>query len=105
MTNELVTISFDKVIQTRAYTAVILKSDTLRFAIFSEPSVGHFLQMHLTNEARTRPLSHDLMSMIFKAFSIEVKQVIITDVQDNIFFSKLFLEGRKPKHQSSYLIP
>lgn len=95
MTNGLVKIAFDKIIQTRAYTAVILKENEHKFAIFSEPYVGQFLQMHLSNIARKRPLSHDLMTMVFNAFAITIKQIIITDVQDTVFFAKLFLEMKK----------
>ena len=95
MTTELIQLTFDKIIQTHAYTAVILKEKDVKFAIFSEPHVGHFLQMHLGNEARPRPLSHDLISMIFKSFSIKVKQVVISDFQETVFFSKLFLEQEK----------
>lgn len=95
MTSEFVQISFDKIIQTRAYTAVILKEKEIKFAIFSDPSVGRFLQMHLGEEARPRPLSHDLMSMVFQALSIKVKQVVISDFQETVFFAKLFLEQEK----------
>ena len=95
MTNGFIKISFDKIIQTRAYTAIVLKGEDIKFAIFAEPYVGQFLQMHLTQEARKRPLSHDLFSMIFQSFSIEVKQVVISEVQDTIFIAKLFLEMHK----------
>lgn len=95
MTTEFVQVSFDKIIQTRTYTAVILKDKSVKFAIFFEPNVGNFLQKHLSREPRTRPLSYDLISMIFQALTIKVKQVVISDFQETVFFAKLFLEQRK----------
>ena len=92
MTENLLKVTFDKVIQTRGYTAIVLKCDKTKFAIFTEASTGHFLQMYLGNEPRQRPLSQDLLSMICYSFDITVRQVIITDVQENIFYTKLFLE-------------
>ena len=98
MTTENIPISFDKIIQTRAYTAVILKDTTTKFAVFSEPYVGQFLHMHLSGEARKRPLSHDLFTMIFQALSIKVKQVVIYDFKETVFYAKLFLEQEKDGH-------
>lgn len=95
MTNELIKVTFDRVIQTRNYTAVILKNADVKFAIFAEPHVGHFLKMQLSGEQRKRPLSHDLLSMVFQSFSIQVKQIIISDLQDSVFIAKLFLEMHK----------
>jgi bifunctional DNase/RNase len=37
----------------------------------------------------TRPLTHDLMRSICQSFSIEVKEVIINNLLDGIFYSQL----------------
>ncbi len=39
-----------------------------------------------------RPLSHDLIKNILVAFEIELKEVIIDNLQDGIFFAKLICE-------------
>jgi len=92
MLSELVLLSFDKIMQTRSYTVMILAADDKRFAIYTEPSVGKTLQMLLTEVVKARPLTHDLMIMIFKGLDIRVKQVVINDVQDTVYLSRLFLE-------------
>ncbi len=92
MTEDFVQVSFDRIVQTRAYTAVVLREKDLRFAIFSDASVGRFLQSHLSGEERHRPLTHDLISMILQGYDIRVKQVLINDLQDTTFFARLFLE-------------
>ncbi len=93
--SEYVQVAFDKIIQTRVYTAIVLRSQKSRFAIYSEATTGRMIQMHLGNEERARPYTHDLMKSIFSSLQVRVKQVVITDVQDSIFFSKLFLETEK----------
>ena len=95
MTEGFVQVAFDRIVQTRAYTAVVLREKDFRFAIFSDGSVGKFLQSHLSGEERHRPLTHDLLSSILSSYGIRVKQVLINDVQETTFFGRLFLEMDK----------
>lgn len=92
MLTELVQLSFDKIMQTRAYTVVVLGAREKRFAIYTEPSIGRVLQMFLTGTPKQRPQTHDLINTIFKGLEVKVLQVVINDVQDTIYFARLFLE-------------
>lgn len=95
MLNELIQLTFDKIMQTRAYTVVILGAHEKRFAIYTDPSVGRVIQMFLTGAERIRPLTYDLIGSIFKGFGIRVKQVVINDVQETIYYARLYLELEK----------
>lgn len=90
--NELIQLSFDKIMQTRAYTVVILGAREKRFAIYTDPSIGRTLQMYLTGTEKPRPLTHDLMNQIFKGMGVRIKQVVINDMKDTIYYARLFLE-------------
>lgn len=96
MFSELIQLSFDKILQTHTYTVVILAApeaiQNKRFAIYTEPSVGKALQMYLTGTEKQRPLTHDLLSMVLKGFEIRVKQVVINDLQDTVYYARLYLE-------------
>lgn len=92
MLSELVQLSFDKIMQTRAYTVVVLGTKEKKFAIYTEPSVGKILQLFLTDTEKARPWTHDLINMLFNGFDIRVIQVVINDVQDTVYFARLFLE-------------
>ncbi len=92
MLAELVQLSFDKIMQTRTYTVVILGTKEKRFAIYTDPNMGRVLQLHLTDKEKPRPLTHDLMNMVFKGLGVRVLQVVIHDVQDTIYYARLFLE-------------
>lgn len=92
MPTELIQLSFDKIMQTRSYTVVVLNGNSRKFAIYTEPSIGKTLQIFLTGIEKIRPLTHDLLSSIFLGYNVQVKQVVIYDIQDTIYFAHLFLE-------------
>ena len=92
MFSELILLSFDKIMQTRAYTVVILSGEDKRFAIYTDPGIGKALQLFLTDVEKPRPLTHDLIDMIFDGMNIRVKQVVINNVEDTVYYARLFLE-------------
>lgn len=92
MFSELVQLTFDKIMQTRSYTVVVLAAGEKRFAIYTDPTIGRTLQLFLMGTDKPRPLTHDLISMIFKGLEIRIKQVVINDLQDTIYFARLFIE-------------
>lgn len=92
MLKELIQLTFDKIMQTRSYTVVVLGARDKRFAIYTDPSIGRTLQMYLTGVEKPRPLTHDLIDNIFKGLRVRIKQVVINDIQDTIYFARLFLE-------------
>jgi hypothetical protein len=92
MFSELVQLSFDKIMQTRSYTVIVLSAQEKSFAIYTDPNIGKTLQLFLTEVQSPRPLTHELMDKIFEGMDIRVKQVVINDVQDTIYYARLFLE-------------
>ena len=95
MFSELVQLNFDKIMQTRTYTMIILKGQEKKFAIYVEPSVGKTLQNYLTDHEKPRPITHDLLSSILKGLDVKVKQIVINDVQDALYLARLFIEQEK----------
>lgn len=92
---ELMQLSFDKIIQTKTYTVIVLGTSSKRFAIYTDPGIGKMLQMFLTEAERPRPSTHDFITQLFEGLEIRVKQVVINDVQDTIYYARLFLEQIK----------
>lgn len=92
MSSELVQLTFDKIMQTRTYTVIILAAREKRFAIYTEPVIGKTLQLYLTGVEKPRPLTHDLITMIFKGYDVSVKQVVINELDDTVYHARLFLE-------------
>lgn len=94
MLSELIPITFDKIMQTRSYTVVILATEEKRFAIYTDPSIGRTLQLHLTGQEKVRPLTHDLINLILQGMDIRILQIVINDIEDTIYFARIFLEQR-----------
>jgi bifunctional DNase/RNase len=92
--SELIPITFNKIMQSRAYTVFILGTEKKRFAIFTDPSVGQNIQLYLTEEKKPRPFTHDLINFIFKGFEIKPLQVVINGIEDTTYFARLYLEQR-----------
>lgn len=92
MLSELIQLSFDKIMQTRSYTVIILGGREKRFAIYTDPSIGRTLQLFLTGAEKPRPLTHDLIDQLFRGMDIRIKQVVINDVHDTTYFARLYLE-------------
>jgi hypothetical protein len=92
MLTELIQLSFDKIMQTRAYTVIVLAGGEKKFAIYTEPSIGKTLQLYLTGAEKPRPLTHDLIDQMFKGMKIKIRQVVISDLQDTTYYARLFYE-------------
>jgi uncharacterized protein len=94
-TVELIPVKFEKLMQSRAYTCVVLGAEEKQFAIYTDPASAKSMQLFLAATEKTRPYTHDLMSRIFRGFEIKVKQVVIYDLQDTIYFARIFFEQQR----------
>lgn len=92
MISDLIPVSFHKVMQTRSYTVVIMEANEKRFAIYVDPAIGRAIQMELIESDKTRPLTHDLIGMILRGLDVSIKQIVINDIQDTIYYARLYLE-------------
>jgi hypothetical protein len=86
--------------QSRSYTVFILGTEQKRFAIFTDPAVGQNIQIYLTEEKKLRPYTHDLINAIFKGFEIKPLQVVINDIEDTIYFARIYLEQQIGEQKS-----
>ena len=93
-TVELIPVTFEKVMQSTAYTCVVLESEEKKFAIYTDPSSGKAMQLYLSSTEKERPSTHDLINRIFLGLEIKLKQVVINNLEDTIYFARLFLEQK-----------
>ncbi len=100
MPEKLLPVTFSKIMQANHYTVFILSSDSKQFPIFASPSVGEEVQTILADQNASRPKTHDLIDSIFKGLGINPIQLVLHDIQDDIYFCKLFLEQTKEEGQS-----
>ena len=87
-------LKFNKIMQSKAYTVFVLGTDTKSFAIYTSPEVGQNIQMKLTESTHDRPKTHKLLHTSFDTFGIHFTQVVIWDVDDTIYYARLFAEQK-----------
>lgn len=89
---ELIQVKFSKIMQTNSYTMIVVGNEEKRFPIYTAPEVGQILQLSLTGVEKPRPLTHDLISSLLLGLGVRIKQIVINDVQEAVFFARLYVE-------------
>jgi uncharacterized protein len=94
-TVELIPVKFEKLMQSRAYTCIVLEAEEKKFAIYTDLPSGKSMQLFLAATEKPRPHTHGLLSHIFRGFEIKLKQVVIYELQDTIYFARIFFEQQR----------
>lgn len=92
--SELVSVTFNKIMQSKSYTVIILGTEKKRFAIYTEAQVGRNIQAYLTEENRPRPLTHELIDALLRGLNIKLLQIVITDIEETVYFARIFFEQK-----------
>ncbi len=86
---EIVALSHS-ITQTHSYAVVLGEVNGLRrLPIVIGGFEAQAIAVALEKMAPSRPLTHDLMKNFMNAFAIELHEIIICDLQEGIFYSKL----------------
>ncbi len=86
---EIVALSHS-ITQTHSYAVVLGEINGLRrLPIVIGGFEAQAIAVALEKMQPSRPLTHDLMKNFLNAFSVDLIEVVITDLQEGIFYSKL----------------
>lgn len=81
-------------IQMGAYALLLEEMNgTRRIPIVVGTTEAQAIAVRLENIIPPRPLTHDLMTSVFHAFSIELSHVVITHFENGVFSSVMHLSG------------
>ena len=90
---EIVALSHS-ITQTHSYAVVLGEVNGLRrLPIVIGGFEAQAIAVALEKMAPSRPLTHDLMKNFMTAFAIDLHEIIICDLQEGIFYSKLVCSG------------
>ena len=89
-----VKISSLAVDESRQFPVVILQSldGTKRLPIWIGPTEASAIAMEVAKKKFPRPLTHDLILSILTGLEVKVSRVEITDLRENTFYAKIYLE-------------
>ena len=86
---EIVALSHS-ITQTHSYAVVLGETNGLRrLPIVIGGFEAQAIAVALERMQPSRPLTHDLMKNFMMAFNVELHEIIISDLQEGIFYSKL----------------
>jgi bifunctional DNase/RNase len=78
--------------------AVFLGNEEKTFSIHVDHGVGTNIAILLKGEKRERPLTHDLIGMVFQSFGITVERIVINDLRNDTYFARITLKARNEIH-------
>lgn len=92
MDNDVVEVQPKGISPTGKGCAVFFGNEEKTFIIYIDQGVGQALSMAMNDVRPERPLTHDLLQSIFVGLNIELKRVIINDVNQSTFYARIVLE-------------
>ena len=100
MKNDVVAVDIRGIVPANSGCAIFVGNDEKVFVIQVEHNMGAVIGMFLKDTPKERPLTHDLITSIFKGFNITVERAIITELKNSTYFARLILQqqnelGRK----------
>lgn len=79
--------------------AIFLGNKDKVFVINVDTYVGRAIAMSMRDEKNERPLTHELIGLIFGAFNISVDYVVINALQKNTYFARIILKAENEVHR------
>lgn len=77
------------------YVIILMeKEGTTALPVFVDPGVAHSIFVALHRQEIPRPLTHDLLKNVMQTFGISLREVIIHDLKDSVFYAVLVCECR-----------
>ncbi|MCH9632282.1 MAG: hypothetical protein S4CHLAM6_06140 [Chlamydiae bacterium] len=71
---------------------IIIGNEEKKFSIYMEPHVGQIAQEFFSNEKPERPQTFDFLDRTFLGLNIKVLRVLIYDLKETTYFSKILYE-------------
>ncbi|HAV65653.1 MAG TPA: hypothetical protein DCY13_25170 [Verrucomicrobiales bacterium] len=100
MKNDVVPVQIRGILPANSGCAIFVGNDEKVFVIQVEHNMGTIISMFMRDTPKERPLTHDLITSVFKGFNISVERVVITELKNSTYFARLILQmqnelGRK----------
>ena len=101
MSKRLVTVKVCALGETRSGYAVFLGDGEKAFLMLIDQDVGTAIALALQGTAPVRPLTHDLVLTVLRAFGARVERVILDDLKDDTYFARLVLSAENELQQKT----
>lgn len=92
MKNDVVPVDIRGILPAPTGCAIFVGNDEKVFVIQVENNMGMVISMFLRDAPKERPLTHDLIALIFEGFGISIERVVITELRNSTYFARLILK-------------
>ncbi|MCE9519261.1 MAG: bifunctional nuclease family protein [Verrucomicrobia bacterium] len=79
--------------------AVFLGNDEKTFVIYVDGPVGMAIAMSMRGIAKERPLTHDLLGHVLRAFGAKVERVVINHLENGVFHARIIITAENELQQ------
>lgn len=100
---QVIPVELRAIVPTANGAALFLGTEEKTFVIYVDATVGHAINMFLTETEKERPLTHDLMAHVLAAFGAKVDRAIINDVKSSTFYARLIISAENEIHQKKII--
>ena len=99
MNNDVVPVELRTVHPMDSGYAVFLGNAEKTFVIFVDEPVGVAITMSMRGIVKDRPLTHDLMGHLLRAFGASVERIIINSLDAGVFYARLIISAQNEVQQ------
>ncbi len=99
MADELIEVQIVGLVPSNHGIAVFLGNGEKTFSIQVDHGIGTSIALLLKEQKRERPLTHDLIQLIFRSFSISVERIVINDLRNDTYYARLTLKAENEIHR------
>lgn len=92
MCDDIIGVSVQGVVPTNQGSALFLGNKLKTILIYMDNHMGKLLLSVMKGEQNERPLTHDLVSHIFKGFEISLERVVINYAHEGTFHARMILK-------------
>jgi len=93
MGKDVVQVTLRAVVPLEGSYAVFLGNDEKTFVIYVDEPVGSAITMTMRGIVKERPLTHDLLGHVLKAFGGRVDHIVINHLENGIFHARIILSA------------
>ncbi len=79
--------------------AVFLGNEKKTFVIYVDGPVGMAIAMSMRGIAKERPLTHDLLGHVLRAFGAKVERVVINHLENGVFHARIIITAENELQQ------
>lgn len=99
MNNDVVPVELRTVHPMDSGYAVFLGNKEKTFVIFVDEPVGVAITMSMRGIVKDRPLTHDLMGHLLRAFGAAVERIVINALDAGVYYARLIISAQNEVQQ------